>query len=175
MNNIHFFLIDKKLYCWRIDWLLRHCFTYKEVSFSFEDYHLNAYSWYFSSWLIVQKSLRTSYFLPKIFANLESFASSCDTYKQYTCNDLNLSMLLNPSLSLILFEKWGINYIRCVYIASLCRMQYIVAATKYLIKWIERKVFKMVDAKQTIIFLCKNIIAYFGCPKIFLRNNITHF
>ncbi len=54
-------------------------------------------------------------------------------------------------------------------------MQYIIVATKYLTKWVEAKVIKYANAKQTTIILYDNIISQFGCPKILIGDQGSHF
>jgi hypothetical protein len=86
-----------------------------------------------------------------------------------------LDLPLNPSLPLVPFEKWGIDYIRPIHPTSSRGMQYIIVAIKYLTKWVEAKVVKSVDAKQTVIFLYENIISRFGCLKISINDQGSHF
>lgn len=47
-------------------------------------------------------------------------------------------------------------------------------ATKYLTKWAEAKAVKAADRKQAAIFLYENI-ARFGCPKILVSDQGSHF
>ena len=54
-------------------------------------------------------------------------------------------------------------------------MRYIVVATKYLTKWAEAKAVKKNDAKTTAMFLYKNIITRFGCPKMLVSVRGSYF
>lgn len=54
-------------------------------------------------------------------------------------------------------------------------MQYIIITAKYLIKKTKAKAMKKEDIKKISIYLYKNIIAHFGCPKIFISDNGSHF
>lgn len=78
-------------------------------------------------------------------------------------------------LPLAPLEKWKIDYIRPITPHSSWQNQYIIVATKYLTKWAEAKPLKVVDGKQTAIFLYENVISRFGSPKIFVSNWKTHF
>jgi transposase InsO family protein len=44
-----------------------------------------------------------------------------------------------------------------------------------LTKWAEAKAVKSADAKQTTIFIYENIISWFGCPKILISDQGSHF
>ncbi len=48
-------------------------------------------------------------------------------------------------------------------------------AIEYLTKWVEAKVVKYVDAKQTIISFYENIISQFGYLKILISDQSSHF
>jgi transposase InsO family protein len=86
-----------------------------------------------------------------------------------------MNLPLNPSLPLVPFEKWGIDYIGQISPASSSKNEYIIIATEYLTKWAETKAVKKADAKQTAIFLYENIISRFGYPKILISDRSTHF
>ena len=73
------------------------------------------------------------------------------------------------------FEKWDIDYIGQISIASSRRNEYIIITIEYLTKWVEAKAVKKVDAKQTTIFMYENIISRFGCPKILISYKGLYF
>jgi hypothetical protein len=175
VNSTHFALISGKLYRKGVDGLLRRCLTYGEVPTILEACHDSACGGHFSGRLTAQKALRAGYFWPTMFVDAESHAKRCDACQRYARNDLHLDLPLNPSLPLVPFEKWGIDYIGPVHPTSSRGMQYIIVATEYLTKWAEAKAVKSADAKQTAIFLYKNIISRFGCPKILISDRGSHF
>ena len=86
-----------------------------------------------------------------------------------------MKLPLNPSLPLVPFEKWGIDYIGQISLASSKRNEYIIIAIEYFTKWVEAKVVKKANAKQTSIFLYKNIISRFGYPKILIKDGGLYF
>ena len=53
--------------------------------------------------------------------------------------------------------------------------QYIIIVMEYLSKWAKTNKIKMVNAKQIIIFLYKNIISHLGCPKILVSDIRSYF
>jgi hypothetical protein len=76
-----------------------------------------------------------------------------------------MEMPLHVLLPLILFEKWGIDYVGEVHSHFSKEMVYIVVATKYLTKWAEAKAVKTDMAKHAAIFMYENIISRFGFQK----------
>jgi hypothetical protein len=87
-----------------------------------------------------------------MFVNAKSHTKQCDACQCYVRNDFHLDLPLNPSLPLVPFEKWGIDYIGPIHPTSSRGMQYIIMATKYLTKWVKTKMVKSVNAKQMAIF-----------------------
>jgi hypothetical protein len=86
-----------------------------------------------------------------------------------------MDLPLHPSLPLVPFEKWGIDFIGQVYPSSSKGMKYIIVATEYLTKWAEAKAVKVDDVKATATFLYENVITRFGCPKILISDRGKHF
>ncbi len=79
----------------------------------------------------------------------------CDACQRYARNDLRMEMSLHISLSLIPFEKWGIDYVGEVHPNSSGGMAYIVVATEYLTKWAEAKAVKNDTATHDVAFMSK--------------------
>jgi hypothetical protein len=175
VNNSHFLIISDKLYRRGIDGILRRCVDYTEFPSILEACHDSACGGHFSGHLIAQKVLRTGYFWPTLFADVEDHTKRCDPCQRYARNDLHMDLPLHPSLPLTPLEKWGIDYVGPVSPPSSKRNEYIIVATEYFPKWAEAKAVKKADAKQTAIFLYENIIARFGCPKILISDRGTHF
>jgi hypothetical protein len=110
-----------------------------------------------------------------MFADVESHTKRCDVCQRYAQNDLHLDLPLNPSLPLVPFEKWGIDYIRPIHPTSSKGMQYIIVMIKCFTKWAKAKAIKSTDAKQTTIFFYEHIISRFGCLKILISDQGSHF
>ena len=148
---------------------------YTEVLAILEACHDSACGGHFSGRLTGQKILRAGYYWPILFADATAHAKKCDACHRYARNDLHMDLPLHPTLSISPLEKWGIDYIGPIAPMSTKRNQYIIIAVEYLTKWTEAKAIKAADAKQTAIFLHKNIISRFGCPKILVSDRGSHF
>jgi hypothetical protein len=64
-----------------------------------------------------------------MFANAHTHAQCCDAWQRYARNDFHMDLPLQPSLPLVPFEKWSIDFIRLVYLSSSRRMKYIIIVT----------------------------------------------
>jgi hypothetical protein len=147
VNSTRFAIIYGRLYHRGIDGILRRCVDYSEVPTILEACHDSACGGHFSGCLIGQKILRAGYFWPTLFIDAEDHAKKCDACQRYARNDLHMNLPLNPSLPLVPFEKWGIDYIGHISPASSRRNEYIIIATEYLTKWTEAKAVKKANAK----------------------------
>lgn len=86
-----------------------------------------------------------------------------------------MDLPLHPSLSLVPFEKCGIDFTNQVYPNSFRRMKYIIVHIKYFTKWAKAKIVKVDDVKTMATFLYKNVITQFGYPKILISDKGKHF
>lgn len=106
-----------------------------EVFSILEAYHDSPCRGYFSGQFTDQKILR--YFWPTLFKDSHEYLKLCDACQRYVRNDLRMEMHFHVSFSLVIFKKWGIDYVGKIHSHSSKRMAYIVVATEYLIKWAE--------------------------------------
>ena len=146
-----------------------------EVPDIVEACHNSAYGGHFSGQLTGMKILRACFFWPTLFQDSYDYVRKCDVCQRCAWNDLRMEMSLHISLSLIPFEKWGIDYVGEVHPNSSGGMAYIVVATEYLTKWAEAKAVKTDTVAHDVAFMYKNIISRFGCPKILDSVRGTHF
>jgi hypothetical protein len=85
--------------------------TYQEVLSILEACHDSVCGGHFSGRLIAQKTLRSGYFWPTMFVDAHTHTQCCDVCQRYALNDLHMDLPLHPSLPLVPFEKWGIDFI----------------------------------------------------------------
>jgi transposase InsO family protein len=85
-------------------------------------------------------------------------------------------MTLAPHLTLQLFEKWSIDFVGPInQPGKRTRSRYIITVTEYLTRWVEARVVKDCSATTVACFIFDDIIARFGCPKILMIDQGTHF
>ena len=175
VNSRHFALVGGRLYRRGVDEVLRRCVGPAEIPAILSACHDSACGGHFSGILTGQKALRAGYFWPNLFCDAHDYAKRCDACQRYACNDLHMSLPLYVSLSLVPFEKWGIDYIGEIHPHSSRGMKHIIVATEYLTKWAEAKAVKDNNEKNAAIFLFEQVITRFGCPKILISDRGKHF
>jgi hypothetical protein len=85
-------------------------------------------------------------------------------------------MPLVPQLTLQAIEKWDIDFVGPINPPRKhTGARYIITTTKYLTKWKEARAIKDCSATTTAWFIFNEIITRFGCPKIIMSDQGTHF
>ena len=79
-------------------------------------------------------------------------------------------------MTLQAFEKWAIDFVGPINPPGKhTGARYIITATKFLTRWVEARAVKDCSATIATHFIFDDIITRFGCPKILLSDQGTHF
>jgi hypothetical protein len=72
------------------------------------------------------------------------------------------------------FQRWGLNFIREIHLASSGQHRWILTTTDYFTKWIEAIPTRSAYHKVIISFL-ENIMSKFSCPSSIVTDNTASF
>jgi transposase InsO family protein len=79
-------------------------------------------------------------------------------------------------MTLQAFEKWAIDFVGPINPpGKRIGARYIITATEYLTRWAEARAVKDCSATTSTCFIFDDIITRFGCPKILMSDQGTHF
>jgi transposase InsO family protein len=85
-------------------------------------------------------------------------------------------MPLKPHVTLQVFDKWAIDFVRPINSLGKCTgARYIITATDYLTRWVEAAPVKDYSTVTIVQFIFENILTRFGCLRILMSDQCTHF
>jgi len=85
-------------------------------------------------------------------------------------------MPLVPQISLRAFDKWYLDFLGPFNPpGKRIRSHYIITMTKYLTRWVEAVFVKDCAAAMATQFLFEHVLTRFGCPKILMSYQGSHF
>jgi transposase InsO family protein len=123
-----------------------------------------------------QKVLRAGLWWPTLHRDTKDYYRACNVCQIIWKLSRRDEMSLAPQLTLQEFEKWAIDFVGPVNpIGKHTRVRYIIIATEYLIIWAEAREVKDCSATIATRFIFDDIITRFGCPKILMSDQGTHF
>ena len=85
-------------------------------------------------------------------------------------------MPLVPQVTLQSFDKWAIDFVGPINPpAKKSGARYIITATDYLTRWDKAQPVKNCSAATAAKFIFDNILSRFGCPRIIMSDQGSHF
>jgi hypothetical protein len=85
-------------------------------------------------------------------------------------------MSLSLHLTLLVFEKWAIDFVGPINLpGKRIGSRYIITAIKYLTIWAEARAVKDCSENTTVWFIFEDIITSFGCQNILMSDQGTYF
>ena len=111
-----------------------------------------------------------------MYKDTKEFYQSCNICQHIGRASRWDEMPLNPQVTLQAFEKWAIDFVGSINPpGKRIGLRYIVTAKDYLTRWVEVKPVKDCSATIAMQFIFENIITRFGCPRILMSYQGTHF
>ena len=123
-----------------------------------------------------QKVLIAGLGWPTLHKDAKEFCRSCDVCQRTGRPSRRDEMPLNPQVTLQAFDKWAIDFIGPInLLGKRTGSRYIITATDYLTRWVEAKPVKDCSTATTTQFVFENILTRFGCPRVLMSDQGTHF
>ena len=136
------------------DEILRQCRIQSEVDTILEGCHLDSCGGYFAGDSTARKALMAGYWWPTIFFDAHQFVRCCDACQRIWWPTGTFAMPLVPILAQALFEKWGIDFVGPIALASRYGQKcYILVVTNYVTNWAKAVATKTDNANTVATFL----------------------
>jgi len=85
-------------------------------------------------------------------------------------------MPLFHHVTLQAFYKWVVDFIGTINpLGKITGARYSITAINYLTRWAEAEPMKDCNSATTVQFLFEHVITRFGCPRILMSDQGTHF
>jgi transposase InsO family protein len=176
VRTADFSLIARQLYKMGPDEILRRFVMEAERPLILVEAHEGIAGGHYAWKETAQNILRVDLWWPTLHKDAKEYYKACDICQRVGKSSRRDEMPLAPQLTLQAFEKWAIDFVGPINPPRKCtRARYIITATEYLTRWVEAREVKECSETTVARFIFDDIITRFGCPKILMSDQGTHF
>ncbi|OLY82060.1 Pol polyprotein, partial [Smittium mucronatum] len=119
------------------------------------------------------KTLSSYYYAPGAYPVVKEIVGCCER-----CQRNNFSVRRSENFhgtqAIVPFQIWRIDVAGSMPATEKYKNKYVILAVDYFTKWPVALAVPEINAGVIIAFMCENIIAYFGVPRVLIRDRGTH-
>jgi transposase InsO family protein len=169
-------LIVGHLYKMGADSILRRCVLEHERPRILAEAHEGIAGGHYAGKATVQKVLLAELWWSTIHRDSKEHYQRCDVCQRGGKPNRRDEMPMRPQVSLQVFDKWAIDFVGPINpLAKRIGARYIITVTEYLTRWAEVAPVKYCSAEAATHFMFEQMITRFGCLRILISNQGTHF
>ena len=158
------------------DEILYRCVLEHEKLLILAEAHFGAARGHYAGKATAQKILTAGLWWPTIHKDAREYCHNCDICHRTRKPSRRDEMPLVPEVTLKAFDKWAIDFVGPINPrAKKSGARYIIIATDYLTHWAEAQPVKDYSTATAAKFIFDNILLRFGCPRILMSDQGSHF
>ena len=123
---------------------------------------------------MAHRAIGQSYWWPYMQKDATQYVKKCDKCQRFTPSIHQPAASLNPIASPCPFSQWSLDIVGPLP-RALGNRQWLIVDTDYFTKWVEAEPLTHIMDADSKKFVWKNIITYFGIPRVLMSDNGTQF